>query len=322
MPSVLILGGAGFIGTRLASLFSEQSSPFRIGDLRRSGAFPNQSIECDVRNHKTLADAAAGADVIVNLAAEHRDDVWPLSRYYDTNVRGAAEVCIAARLAGIKKLIFTSSVAVYGFRPVPADESGPFEPFNEYGRTKLQAESVYRAWATEDPSRTLVIVRPTVVFGETNRGNVYNLMRQIAANRFMMVGDGSNVKSMSYVGNVAAFLMHTLSFGPGTYTFNYSDKPDMTTSDLVNQIRRSLRLDGPVRHVPISLARGAGHVFDLVARVSGRTFPVSAIRITKFTENTQVRADLVKQTGFVPPYTLAEGLSRTVEAEFSTSQCA
>jgi GlcNAc-P-P-Und epimerase len=88
-------------------------------------------------------------------------------------------------------------------------------PFNEYGRSKYQAEEVFRRWQQEDANqRTLVIVRPTVVFGERNRGNVYNLLKQLASGHFVMVGKGPKYKSMAYVENVAAFLEHALSFGP------------------------------------------------------------------------------------------------------------
>lgn len=115
-------------------------------------------------------------------------------------MKGAAEVCVAARKAGVRTIVFTSSVAVYGFHPYPVDENGPFAPFNPYGQTKLDAETVYRAWAAEDPTRTVIIVRPTVVFGEGNRGHVYNLMRQVMSGRFLMVGSGLNAKSMAYAG--------------------------------------------------------------------------------------------------------------------------
>lgn len=188
--SVVILGGSGFIGSRLANHLTQGHIPFRIGDLRGSESFPQLWTECDVRRQESLADLVQGAGAIVNLAAVHSDDVRPLSLYHETNVDGAAQVCNSARQAGIQKIVFTSSVAVYGFQPVSVDESGPFTPFNEYGKTKLEAEGVYRAWADEDPSRTLVIVRPTVIFGEGNRGNVYNLLHQIAKGRFFMVGPG------------------------------------------------------------------------------------------------------------------------------------
>ena len=285
---VLILGGSGFIGTRLATLLNVQGIPVRIGDLRRSDAFPDLWTECDVRRHETLREACRDAAATVNLAAEHRDDVRPLSRYHETNVEGARQVCLAAREAGIQKIVFTSSVAVYGFHPNPADQNGPFAPFNLYGQTKLEAESVYRAWAEEDPSRTLVIVRPTVVFGEGNRGNVYNLLRQVASGRFLMVGSGSNSKSIAYVGNVAAFLVYNLSQGPGVHTMNYVDGPDMSTKGLIAHVKRCLGLPGKTPGIPKPVALAGGHFLDVIARLSGTPFPsapsasASFVRIRSF----------------------------------------
>jgi GlcNAc-P-P-Und epimerase len=314
--AVVILGGSGFIGTRVTGLLIDKNIPARIGDLRESQQYAQLSTWCDVTRLETLREVARGASAIINLAAEHRDDVRPISRYYAVNVEGATQVCQAAREANVKRIIFTSSVAVYGFHQRPVDESGPFNPFNEYGRTKLEAEAVYRAWAEEDTSRTLVIVRPTVVFGEGNRGNVYNLLRQIASGRFFMVGSGTNVKSMAYVGNVAAFIAHSLSFGQGLHIANYVDTPDMNTRDLVKHIYRCLGRDGQVRQIPKSVAMTAGQILDGVARLTGRTFPISAIRVRKFCETTQFKADRVTHWGFTRPFSLAEGLERTIGQEF------
>ena len=228
---LVVLGGSGFIGTRLGGLLRERGVPFSIGDIRESEAFGELWRRCDVCELDSLRELVKGAETIINLAAEHRDDVRPLSRYHEVNVEGAARVCEAAREAGVKRIIFTSSVAVYGFQPRPTDEQGPFAPFNEYGKTKLAAEAVYKAWAEEDASRSLVVVRPTVVFGEGNRGNVYNLLRQISTGKFMMVGSGGNKKSMAYVGNIAAFLAHCLTMGPGAHIYNYVDGPALTAAD-------------------------------------------------------------------------------------------
>ena len=316
---ISILGGAGFIGTRLAALLNQEGIPFRIGDLRTSDAFPDLSFKCDVRDPDSLRSHVAGSSVIISLAAEHRDDVRPISRYVETNVQGAVKVCEIARTENVRKIVFTSSAAVYGFTPTPAKEDGPFRPFNPYGETKLQAEGVYRRWADEVPSRTLVIVRPTVIFGEGNRGNVYNLLRQIASQRFLMVGRGDNFKSMAYVENVAAFIAYSLSLGPGIHVFNYADLPDMTTRELANHVLKCLERPSKLRSLPQPIAMTAGHLLDLVARVSGRRFPISAIRIQKFCENTQLRADRVLRTGFVPPYSLLQGLERTIRSEFSST---
>jgi nucleoside-diphosphate-sugar epimerase len=315
---ILILGGSGFIGTRLTAELQKRREHVRIGDLNQSKAFPQIWAHCDVRRGETLVDLFRQVDAVINLAAEHRDDVRPISRYHETNVKGAEQVCQAAREVGISKIIFTSSVAVYGFPIGRVDEAGPFVPFNPYGQTKLEAEGIYRAWAEEDPTRSLVIVRPAVVFGEGNRGNVYNLLHQIATGKFLMVGSGTNVKSMAYVENVAAFLAHLVSMGSGVHIFNYVDGPDMNTNTLVRHIFDSLGKSSKMPPpIPELVALAGATVLDGLGRLTGRTFPISAIRVRKFCESTQFQANRVTEIGFTPPYSLRDGLDRTVRFEFS-----
>ena len=143
--------------------------------------------------------------------------------------------CTAVSNLGIKRIIFTSSVAVYGFAAPYTDETAYCKPFNDYGRTKLLAEEVYAAWAAEDRNRKLAVVRPTVVFGEGNRGNVYNLFRQIAAGTFLFVGSGRNHKAMAYVGNVASFLAHIITSPEINGTWNYVDTPIPDMKQLVRR---------------------------------------------------------------------------------------
>jgi nucleoside-diphosphate-sugar epimerase len=200
------------------------------------------------------------------------------------------------------------------------DESGPFEPFNPYGQTKLEAEGVYKAWAEEDPARSLVIIRPTVVFGEGNRGNVYNLLRQIASGRFMMVGPGTNKKSMAYVGNVTEFIIHALSIGPGTHLFNYVDGPDLDMNDLVKVVKRSLGKPNTNEfRIPKAVALAGGVLFDMTSRLLGLNSPISAIRVRKFCENTQFIASRIKDAGFSPSYSLSAALERTIRSEFGVN---
>jgi hypothetical protein len=107
-----------------------------------------------------------------------------------------------------------------------------------------------------------------------------------------------------------------MSLGPGLHIANYVDKPDLSTKDLVQHINRSLGRSGNVRQIPKCAAMAGGHLLDLVARVTGRTFPISAIRVKKFCETTQFHADRVTEWKFTPPFSLLEGLERTVESEF------
>jgi nucleoside-diphosphate-sugar epimerase len=192
MQNVNVIGGSGFIGTRLmARLKINDLLDGKIIDKVRSKKFPDLVTLSDVRSVEQLRESITVGSALVNLAAEHRDDVRPLTLYDDVNVSGAKNICTVAREKSVKTIIFTSTVAVYGFAPIGTDENGKIAPFNDYGRTKYEAELVFKAWQSEAPEvRTLVIIRPTVVFGEQNRGNVYNLLRQIASGKFVMVGGG------------------------------------------------------------------------------------------------------------------------------------
>jgi nucleoside-diphosphate-sugar epimerase len=312
---VSILGGAGFLGTRLSQRFYNTEQNHEICDLEVGETSKNQTI-VDIEDLNSL-NRVDGSDCIVNLAAVHRDDIRPLSRYDDVNIQGSVNVCEAARKHGINKIIFTSSVAIYGFAPADTDESGQPNYFNDYGRTKYLAEQVYKEWQAEDPeNRTLVIVRPTVIFGEGNRGNVYNLLKQIASRRFVMFGNGENRKSMAYVENVAAFLEYSLSFKPGLHIYNYIDKPDFDMNTLVSEARKTLfgRNNVGLR-LPAFLGMAIGYFADFVAKVTGKTLPVSSIRVKKFMGTTQFASSL-GETGFVPPVSLEEGLARTLRYEF------
>src|SRR6056300_1126478 len=110
--------------------------------------------------------AAITGDVGVNLAAVHRDDVRDKSEYQRTNVDGAENIARVCDEKGIKKIVFTSTVAVYGFAEPGTDENGKINPFNEYGRTKFEAEEKLRSWQEKERDNSLLIVRPTVIFGE------------------------------------------------------------------------------------------------------------------------------------------------------------
>jgi nucleoside-diphosphate-sugar epimerase len=321
MHTITIIGGSGFIGTRLAGrLVSNSGLPVKIIDKVPSKAYPDLVTLGDVRSLDQLRTLMSERSVIINLAAEHRDDVRPLNRYDEVNVGGAENICIVAREKGVQTIVFTSSVAVYGFAPIGTDESGEVNPFNDYGRTKYEAEQVFKRWQAEAPEdRTLVIVRPTVVFGEKNRGNVYNLLRQVALGKFVMVGRGENRKSMAYVENIAAFLEYSISFKPGVHVYNFIDKPDVTMNALVASVNRMLRRpEKPRFRVPYIAGLLIAKCFDLVASFTGRQFAISSIRVKKFCSNS-VYNTAVDSTGFVSPVPLEAALEKTVQYEFLES---
>ena len=176
---------------------------------------------------------------------------------------------------------------------------------------------MHRDWQAEDPERrSLVIVRPTVVFGEGNRGNVYELVRQIVAGRFVMVGRGQNRKSMAYVGNLSGFLVHVLDLGVGCFSFNYVDPPDFSMEELVETILLALgRRPGITVRIPYAVGYVGGVACDLISAVSGKRLPISAVRIRKFCSTTTFSSRRVQETGFRPPFGIRKALIETIRHE-------
>lgn len=312
---ITVIGGSGFVGTNLCKVLASKQQDFEIIDIKISRQFHEKCKVADVRNIDSLRSSITG-NIVINLAAVHRDDIRDTNEYYQTNVLGAKNIATVCIEKEIKKIIFTSSVAVYGFAEPGTDEIGKINPFNEYGITKYQAEEEFRTWQNND-GNSLIIIRPTVIFGEGNRGNVFNLFNQIASGKFIMVGNGNNKKSMAYIGNLVAFIECCITSDRKNALFNYVDTPDLTMNDLVSLVRFSLKGRDKINfRLPIWIGMIFGYIADGVSKLTGINFPVSAIRVKKFVATTQFSSSSDTLDGFVPPLSIIEGINNTLENEF------
>lgn len=313
-----MIGASGFVGTRLIDLLKGDSNYNLTNvDLQPSHFFNDITVIGDVREQQQMDEYLSGADVVVLLAAQHRDDVTPVSLYYDTNVKGMEVTLNAMEKNGVKRIVFFSSVAVYGLNKKNPNEEHEKDPFNHYGKSKWQAEQVLQNWYKNHQDWNINIIRPTVIFGERNRGNVYNLLKQISSGRFLMVGNGKNKKSMAYVGNIVAFVKYMIDNKTTGYNvFNYIDKPDFNMNDLVLHIEKVLNKKIPSTHFPYWMGMIGGYCFDILAFITRKKLSVSSVRVKKFCATTEFDASKLLQTDFKPPYTLGEGLARTLEFEF------
>ena len=314
----LIIGGSGFVGSfllkemqnNLVENLDKNKSPFfnditKIGDIR----FKNQIII--PKNTKS----------VVLLAAEHRDDVSPTSLYYDVNVKGIKNVLESMDQAGVKHLIFTSSVAIYGLNKSNPNEVHPKNPFNHYGKSKWKAEKAIKEWYdTDTDGKSITIIRPTVIFGERNRGNVYNLLKQISSGKFMMIGKGENKKSMAYVGNIVKLIKYMLEKNElGYNVYNYADKPDYSMKQLTELIEKKMKIKLSKQKIPYWLGMLGGYIFDLISFLTKKKLSISSVRVKKFCATTQFDASKVHDS-FKSPYTLEEGLNRTLDHEFTNKK--
>ena len=311
---ILVIGGSGFVG----SFLIEELKEFEVSNLDKNPSpFFNQITTIgDIRKKEDLIFSKE-VNTVILLAAEHRDDVSPISLYYDVNVEGTRNVLKAMDIAGVRNLIFTSSVAVYGLNKINPDENHAKDPFNNYGKSKWEAELVIKEWFENDPiNKSVTILRPTVIFGERNRGNVYNLLKQISSRKFIMIGKGENKKSMAYVGNVVAFIKDKLEKKEaGYHVFNYADKPDYNMNQLVLVIEEKMKLNIPRISIPYFFGMIGGYCFDIFSKITGKNLSVSSVRVKKFCATTQFNAAKAHNS-FNAPYSLKQGLDKTLEHEF------
>ncbi len=311
---VLLIGSSGFVGGHVRSALSAAGHEVVSFDLVPDPD-GGETLIGDVRDTQALIEAMAGCDAVLNLAAAHHDFGISTETFESVNVQGARAVCAAMDHHGITNLAFTSSVAVYGDQPSEPDETSTPNPVNDYGRTKLAAEAVYTQWAAGDPERRALIVRPAVVFGVNHFANLYRLIRQIERRRFVSVGDGSNRKSMCWVTNLADALLYLWQRPAQEHDlYNYVDKPDLTSAEVVSYIYRGLGRREPRLRIPLTPAVVLASPFDLVARVTGWNLPITADRIRKLAQaETMFAADRVREAGFTPETSLHEAMPQMVQ---------
>ena len=315
--NISVIGGSGFIGTRLVDILTDNLHSVQIIDKHPSDKYPDLVEIVDIRDKQKLSLSLQGCDTIYHLAAEHKDDVQPVSLYYDVNVEGTRNLIKAAEENFINRIIFTSSVAVYGFNRENPCENDDVNPENDYGQSKYEAEQLLKNWQENEKGRFLNIIRPAVIFGENNRGNVYNLLKQIVSGRFIKIGAGSNYKSMGYVQNLADFLYFLLHHEAENEIYNYADKPDLTMNELITLV------DGIVKKrpasdifIPYSLGLAGGKVLDFAGKILKKKYAINSERIKKFCATTQFSSEKAFLTGFKPGISLSNALELTIKQEF------
>jgi nucleoside-diphosphate-sugar epimerase len=312
-----VTGGSGFLGSRLVRRLLDQGQSVRVLDLSVLPDFREFTVQGNICAPADCDKALEGVSVVYHLAALYRDDVRPRGRYYEVNYEGTRVLLEHMRRHGVSKLVFVSSFSVYGLENTLSGEDSVLTPVNDYGRSKVLAEQAVREWTQEVGSSACVIIRPSVIFGEGSRGNVFTLMERIASGKFAMVGSGQNCKSMSYVENVAAFCQFAAGLEGGQiHVFNYADKPDMKVREIVDCLSSELKLT--VRQVPLpkSMAMAIGHLGDFVRYVTKSNVVLTSDRIRKFFADTSLITTRLEASGFTRPFDMRRSLATTVRYEF------
>jgi nucleoside-diphosphate-sugar epimerase len=304
---ILVTGGSGFIGYHLHDYLAHErivNLDLEEPDFEYSSTF----LRGDVRDPKLVAEAIKGCDAVWNMAAAHKDFGISRDEYFDINEQGMRVITQAAAEAGIKKFVFFSSVAVYGDSTEAQSEASIPSPSNDYGASKLAAERVLEQWASEDASREVLIIRPVLVYGERNYGNMHRLMKQIDKRQYVNIGAGLNVKSVAYVKNLVEAVLYLLDhLESGVSVYNYADEPQLTSHNIGKTIASALGKPAPIT-LPYWLVYGLALPFDLIKKITGKDLAISSTRVQKLTIPTYFKAEKIRKKGFQSPYSNIEGL--------------
>jgi len=310
---ILLTGGSGFIGGHFQSVIPNDHL---VNLDLKDPLFDCHStfVKGDIRIIEDVRRAMAGnsIDLIISLAAKHHDFGIGHDEYFDTNEEGTKVLCSVASEFDVKRIIFYSSVAVYGLREVVSNEELEPRPDSPYGSSKLAGEKVLHQWASEDPNRQVVIIRPTVVYGTNNVANMYNLIKQIDSGFYFHLGKATNIKSIAYVENlVKATLFLKDRMRPGVRTYNYADEPQLSSRIIGDTIAYALSKKIHL-NVPKWFGVMLGWPFDVMIKITGKNLPISSSRIKKLGTETHHSAKKIFQEGFKPQYSTIDGLKNMV----------
>jgi len=310
--AVLVLGGAGFVGSHLLSHLAASGKYKKLvsGDIR-SPRFVTpgvEYVELDVRK-PIPDDICDGVTEIFNLAAVHTTPGHEDWEYYWTNVLGATHVSDFARRTGASKVLFTSSISVYGESEEMKDEDSPLVPTSAYGRSKLCAEKIHRLWQAEQPdARRLVIVRPGVIYGYMERGNFSRLAELLRKKRFIFPGRADTIKACGYVTDLVRSMTYMLDRPDRVTAYNFCHGESYTTAQICEAFSRVAGYKQPRLTLPLTAMLFGGRIFETMAKVGVKT-SINRARVLKLVHSNYIVPKRLGEAGFINSYDLNAALA-------------
>ena len=305
----ILIGGSGFIGNHFFKKIKNDiilnldidEGVNKLNFTKCNILRPSDLKKIDLSNYNEIT--------VIHLAAVHFDFQ---KYYYETNVEGTKNILdFIEKNNQIKKFVFFSSVATYGNSEKGKDENSVQLPFNDYGKSKLRAEELIKLWHLKNEKIQLIIVRPAVVFGEYNFGNVFNLINQIRSGVFAIIGDGRNIKSIAYAGNLVDSVLFCLKkIDKKQFIYNYSDYPQQNINSQSLIISKITNQAKPIK-IPLWFTKIFTLPIDLIQKLTGKDLKINSMRVKKFITPTYFISDKIRKHGFKQNISIKESYEIT-----------
>lgn len=322
---MLVTGGTGFIGSRLAervldgggevrllSLINTPAEAANASRLRERGA---DLVEGSLADRSLYARALEGVDVVHHIAATMREADVPNRVFWDTNVAATQDLLRACREEGVRRFVYCSTMGVTGeVRGRKLDEGAPYRPNNIYTRTKAAAER----WVLDEARRgapATTAVRPADVYGPGDR-RLLKLFRMIQKRRFVYLGDGSGRRHMIYIDDLLdGMLAAEEAAGAVGEVFLLAGPAPVRLRDLVELIARELDVPAPRVRVPYAPVRWLSVAVEAACRPLRIQPPLHPRRVDFYAHDYEFDTSKARSLlGWEPRIDLAEGVRRTIAA--------
>ncbi len=313
MRRVLVTGAHGFVGRALcAGLLAQGVEVTAV--TRTAGPIDGVSRLHAVGSLTALRDwrpCLDGVDAVVHLAAVTHDGTRgaDAAHFRAVNVDVSCALAAAAQAAGIKRFVYLSSIKVNGESSTRADgvlhafsAADTPAPQDEYGRSKLAAERGLTAlWG--DAEGALTILRPPLVFGPGQKGNLPRLMQLVARQWPLPFGALNNRRSVIYVDNLVTAILCALVNAPrGVHCYTLADV-DVSSAELVRAMPRGLGVPARLFAAPVALLRAVAHL------------PLLGTRVRRLTDSLMVDAEAIKrEIGWYPSIAFDDAMALTCAA--------
>ena len=322
VPRILVTGGSGFIGSRLALLAGQHghaptvvtavnnaTERARCDELVKSGV---TVVEAALEDTDALSRALVGHDAVIHLAAAQHEAGRPESYFQQINVEGTRRLLDLAARAGVRRFVHGSTIGVYGSAADRVlDERSPLLPDNAYGRTKAAAESVVRDCHA---NLEYCIVRISETYGPGDM-RLLKLFRGVRSGRYLTVGDGENEHQLIYVDDLVRGLLAACEApAAGGATIVLAGAERLTTNAMVAAIGAAVGCQRPVRHAPLWPFLALAYVMERTFAPLGLQPPLHRRRLDFFRKSFRFSTAAAEQLlGFRAETRFADGAGRTAD---------
>jgi nucleoside-diphosphate-sugar epimerase len=324
MPIVLLTGATGAVGPTVVRELVNLGYSVRTLSLDKPqpNSFPSEVdiYSGDISDPKIIFESLQGVDAVVHMAALlHIVNPSPELReaYESVNVKGTANIVSSAVRAGVKRLVFFSTIAVYGYnnRAIISEDTIP-QPDTFYAQTKLAAEKIVLTSTQMDSRHIGCVLRFGAIYGPRIKGNYRRLLLSLAKNRFVPIGNGENRRSLIYDRDVARAVVLALKHPKAAgKIFNVTDGNFHSINEIIRVMCKALGKHPPRFSIPLKPVRFAASLMEDSAKRIGKQSPITRVTVDKYVEDVAVDSQRIQnELGFKPLFDLESGWEDTVRA--------